>query len=373
MNIKLVKNLEEGDCIALNSNFLLQITDDNRQLDRFSGKKYFIFNPNTNERFEVMPEIPKYILARVTYVIDEKDYIIFSSAKQINEKELEIIFYRYNINNGEYSVIHSIVAELAVIGKGIFIKVFVLTKDYCLFETINGLGDTENYEIVLKDVKNDKSLTVNNNMLNTKGIDKMIAISGNICAIKIGTEITGIININRFISDMALGLDNIYMDILDESNGQMYLPYMRKYGDYILYLRKDSESGNDEVVIYNYVNRVKKVRFSSNISEDFNINKLHLINGVPYYFVNEEDGFISIVNLDTQKVEAEFPENYTVEYVLEDMLVTSRYMDKKFIIGKDKSYVEVFKFPDMNHSVYKVNGIYGGCIEHMDDLLIFIK
>lgn len=373
MNIKLVKNLEEGDCIAVNSDFLLQITDDNRQLDRFMGKKYFIFNPNTNERLEVMPEIPKFMLARVTYVIEEKDYIIFSSAKQINEKELEIIFYRYNINNGGCSIIHSIVAELAAIGRGISIKVFVLVEDYCLFEISNSLGDVESYEIVLKDIKNNKSLTVNNDMLSTKGIDKIIALNGNICAIKIGTEITGIININRFISDMVLGLDSIYMDTLDESNGQMYLPSMRKYGDYILYLRKDGESGSDEVVIYDYVNKVKKIRFNSNISEDFNINKLHLINGVPYYFVNEDDGFISIVNLNTQKVEAEFPEDYIVEYVLEDMIVTSRHMDKKFIIGKDKSYVEVFKFPDMNHSVYKVNGIYGGCIEHMDDLLVFIK
>lgn len=373
MNIKLVKNLEEGDCIAVNRDFLLQITDDNRQLDRFMGKKYFIFNPDNNERFEVMPEIPKYMLARVTYVIEEKNCIIFSSARQINEKELEIIFYRYNINNGEYSIIHSIVAELAAVGKKISIKVFVLSEDYCLFEIVNSNDNGESYELILKDVKNNKSLNVDNDMLNTKGIDKIIALSGNICAIKIGTEITGIINVNRFISDMVLGLDSIYMDTLDESNGQMYLPYMRKYGDYILYLRKDGESGNDEVVIYNYLNKVKKVRYSANISEDFNINNLHLINGVPYYFVNEDDGFISIVNLDNQKIEAEFPDDYVVEYVLEDMIVTSRHMDKKFIIGKDRSFVEVFRFPDMNHSVYKVNGIYGGCIEHMDELLVFIK
>ena len=65
MDIKLVKNFEEGNYIPVNDQLLLQVVDANYRLGRFPGKKIFMLNPLTNERLEILPEIHKYNLASV--------------------------------------------------------------------------------------------------------------------------------------------------------------------------------------------------------------------------------------------------------------------------------------------------------------------
>ena len=42
MDIKLVKNFEEGMYIPVNREILLQIIDDNRRLEQFNGKHFLI-------------------------------------------------------------------------------------------------------------------------------------------------------------------------------------------------------------------------------------------------------------------------------------------------------------------------------------------
>ena len=50
MDIKLVKNFEEGNYIPVNEQLLLQVVDANYRLGRFPGQKIFMLNPLTNER-----------------------------------------------------------------------------------------------------------------------------------------------------------------------------------------------------------------------------------------------------------------------------------------------------------------------------------
>ena len=85
MDIKLVKNFEEGMYIPVNREILLQIIDDNRRLEQFNGKHIFLFNPANNERFEILPEVPKFNVTKIYYGSEERDYFVFTSAKMINE------------------------------------------------------------------------------------------------------------------------------------------------------------------------------------------------------------------------------------------------------------------------------------------------
>ncbi len=61
MEIKLIKNFEVGMLNSLNENLIIHVVDDNRQLDKFNGKRIYLFNPKTNERIEIAPEIPKFL------------------------------------------------------------------------------------------------------------------------------------------------------------------------------------------------------------------------------------------------------------------------------------------------------------------------
>ena len=149
MDIKLVKNFEEGMYIPVNREMLLQVIDDNRRFEEFNGKRIFLFNPLTNERFEIMPEIPKFNVTKVYYGEEERDYFVFTSARMINERETEITYYWYQISLQESSVIHTQTVSTESLKKNGALKTFILSQDYCIFEN---KGD--NFELILRDVKN---------------------------------------------------------------------------------------------------------------------------------------------------------------------------------------------------------------------------
>lgn len=371
MGIKLVKNFEEGRYGVMNKEFLLQMIDNNRQLEGFSGRDYYVFNPVTNEHFEIMPEVVKYDFAKYFFVRRERNYTLITSGRQINEHDIEIQFYRYNIADNSSVMFYKRVVNLAALNESLFIKVFVLPEDYCLIEFIDILNKDNKYEFILKSYNSKKEMKVNNKLLCRYGLDKMLPLNGNNCAIKIGDELIGIININWFISDMIIGLENIYVDVLDQGNGQFELPFMRRYGNNLTYIKKDISAGSEEIVIYDYENKLKKIRFNSSI-ENIDLKKLWVINNTPYYFDVTDNG-VSIINLNTQKNEAEISGALSVKYVVGDLIVVSKTVKRRLSFLKNKELVQVFRMSDTKQPVYTVRGQFSCCVEHFDDLLIFIR
>ena len=105
MNIKLVTNIEDGIYSPINRQVMLQTVDDSYQLENYSGKKLYILNTATNERFEILPTLKKYSIAEINYAAYEHDYIVFTSAEYINATDIRIMFYMYNINDWWNTVI----------------------------------------------------------------------------------------------------------------------------------------------------------------------------------------------------------------------------------------------------------------------------
>lgn len=373
MDIKLVKNFEEGMYIPVNREILLQIIDDNRRLEQFNGKHIFLFNPANNERFEILPEVPKFNVTKIYYGSEERDYFVFTSAKMINEHEIQITFYWYQISLQETFIIHTQIVPTDRLREPDYLKVLVLAQDFCVFETKNGeYGNKDSYSFLLKDVKNNKELEFQNEELGRFGIDKIVPLSGNLCGIKIGNKTIGVINVNQFVSDMVIGLEKItYIDILDNASDTMQLAHMRKYNNTLLYTKRDVSADSEEVVIYDYDNKVKRVRLNSRISEAADFKNICMISGVPYNFLESDKG-TRIINLNTQKTEYKLPADVCVEYVQDDIIVTSEHVKKMSIFRKENDFVEVFRFPDMHHAIYKTRDKFKGCIKHFDDLLIFV-
>ena len=373
MDIKLVKNFEEGMYIPVNREILLQIIDDNRRLEQFNVKHIFLFNPANNERFEILPEVPKFNVTKIYYGSEERDYFVFTSAKMINEHETQITFYWYQISLQETFIIHTQIVPTDRLREPDYLKVLVLAQDFCVFETKNGeYGNKDSYSFLLKDVKNNKELEFQNEELGRFGIDKIVPLSGNLCGIKIGNKTIGVINVNQFVSDMVIGLEKItYTDILDNASDTMQLAHMRKYNNTLLYTKRDVSADSEEVVIYDYDNKVKRVRLNSRISEAADFKNICVISGVPYNFLESDKG-TRIINLNTQKTEYKLPADVCVEYVQDDIIVTSEHVKKMSIFRKENDFVEVFRFPDMHHAIYKTRDKFKGCIKHFDDLLIFV-
>lgn len=307
MDIKLVKNFEEGNYIPVNDQLLLQVVDANYRLGRFPGKKIFMLNPLTNERLEILPEIHKYNLANISYAAVSHNHILFTSASSINETQVEISYYRYDVSTGAHHIIHTTVADLTKLGNVLLLKAFVLDENYCIFDEItysrenlsstglfsNGMGT---HKMLLKEIQENKERLLKDSVIATSGIEKLIPLSGNLCIIKLGSpmleelvfsdtaiqpfkqkEIIGIVNIKQFISELLLNQNNAFLEILDEGSEEITFPYIRQYDNDIVYSKVDVSKKIEEVIIYDYETKVKKVRLNSNITRISDLNHTYIL------------------------------------------------------------------------------------------------
>lgn len=365
MGIKLVRNFEEGDWSVINEEVLLQTTDDNRMLRQFNGKRYFIFNPSTNQRFEVMPEIAKYNMTKVYYGSCMRDYIIFTTARQINEKEIEITYVWYSIVNGESKNIYSDVVLADELSSKVFLKAFMLNDDYCIFEKITGKDNDSIFELYLKNINDNKGIVVENTRLITSGIESMVALEGNKCCIKLGDELVGIVNANRFVSDLIINLEDICIEVIDSVSEHFRIPYVNMINEYIVYSKVDEHNDTKEVVFYDYINKVKKVRLNN--SEGFlDFENIYMIAGIPYY-LDKNGGKDKLINLDTQKTEYEFDDKTEFICAFDDLIVISKTSKRIFT----RNSIEVYRNTDFENTIYKIKGIYKDVVIHFDDLLVF--
>lgn len=399
MDIKLIKNFEEGIYVPVNKGLLIQMIDDNYQLNQFNGKKIFMFNPVTNERFEVLPEVKKYNMAEISYASSEREYFLFTSANRISDTQIRVMYYWYTLNDGQTRLIYTQDIDLDKLGRSIELKVMVLNENYCIFETVTYKKDVTGadaiiskgpaeYKLVMTDISSENNQVLENSIIAKSGIDKILPLDGNMCVIKIGSslieeklyddasigsnqkEMIGIINVKQFISDIALNLDNIYMEVLDEGTQDITFPYIRQSDQHVVYSKVDVEKKIEEIIIYDTENKVKKVRLNSNISRVSDLSRTYIINDVPYVIRNT-DKTTRLVNLNTQKTELKLNSDLRIKYIYNDMIVVQKHVKKMFFMRKENNYIEVFRFPDMHHPVFKTRAKYKDCLVHYDDLLIF--
>jgi hypothetical protein len=392
MDIKLVKNFEDGIYIPVNEQLLLQIVNHNYCLGAFEGKKIFMLNPSTNERFEVCPELHKFDLAKISYACASHDYIYFTSAKSINESQLEVQVYRYDILSGEAYVVHSVCAELEKLGNAFQIRIFALDDNYFMVETVEceEKNSSARYTLVLKEVTENKELLLKDDLVLTRsGIEQILPLTGNLCAIKVGSplleemmftgqgvsgqdrkEIVGIINVKQFISELLLNQDNEFIEVLDENTEDVTFPYIRQYDGEIVYSKVDVSKKIEEVIIYDYENKVKKVRLNTNITKLSDLNHTYMINDTPY-IIKDTDKSTRLINLNTQKPDIRFGGDVRIMFIRKDFIVVQRHIKKMFFMRKENYNIEVFRYPNTHHPVFTTRAKYKDCIAFYDDLLIF--
>ncbi len=398
MDIKLVKNFEEGEYISVNEQLLLQIIDDDYSLGKFGGKKMFMLNPTTNEKYEILPDIKKYDIFEISYASLSHDYIVFTTADKVDSDKINVCFYQYSINDDNAVFMYEITENLNDLGSCLNYKVFVLDNNYTIFEKIFfhfdtdksliGSGEAYDYEVVLKDISREKQQVISNSVIARSGINSIFPLGGNTCAIKIGEstikemmlesvsldskndELVGIVNVNQFISELALDLENPYIEILDESDENVTFPYIRQYDDDIVYSKVNVEKKIEEVVIYNNNTKVKKVRLNNNIERLSDLKHTYIISDTPYVISNS-DKYTKLVNLNTQKTEVKLNADIRIRYIKNDLIIAQKHVKKGLLFKNESDSIQVFRYPDMDNPIFNTRAKYKYCVTHFDDLLIF--
>lgn len=370
MEIRLIKNVTKGKYISVNRELMLQIVDDNKVFDCFTGKRMFLFNPSKNVHIEIMPQIAKYDIFKIYHGMKNRDFFIFTSLKVKNETDVQIDYYCYNISSQKCRNIHTDIEKTEMLRKKNAIKIFALTQDYCIFQKYN--ESEKRYDILLKDIVDDRKTVIKNEELMQNGIDTIIPMAGNKCCFKIGNSLIGIVNVNQFISDMALNLPMVFTQVLDRASGGIEFTDIFEKNKNIIYTRKIPDNDIDEIVIYDYVNDIRKVRQRDSASDIIELGTLCVIGDVPYIY-NSDTAGTHFVNLNLQREDYLISSEYRVEYIFNEYVITSRQFKFKLFKNPDKRIIEVFKIPDITNHVYKKRGIYNGCVAIDDDLLLFIE
>ncbi len=122
--------------------------------------------------------------------------------------------------------------------------------------------------------------------------------------------------------------------------------------------------------MYDYINNVKRIRQNDRLSDQKDFDGMYIINDVPYRFFRNDRG-TRLINLNTQKSEYRFSSDSKVEMVLNDMMVISKRKKLFPFSKKITDYIEVYRFQEFRHALYKSKAKFGGCINHFGDLLIF--
>lgn len=407
MDIRLISKFENGNCIPIEEDLILQETDDNYQLNSFTGKKLYIVDVVNNTRQEILPKVKKYNIVHIYNSQCNKDFIFFTTAERINEDNISISLVQYGISDGSEKVVFTFRENLVELETIKTVKLFVLDENYIFVQkeiqqqshkplpidiinndylnTYNGILQIENY---LYSVEDDNSIEICDEIIGKYGIDKILPIEGNICAIKVGysileeclyncvdfeklpTESIGIINIKQFISDLVLKKEQVFIEILDQGSPNRTFPYMKFSEGNIVFSRVDIQNHKEEVVLYEYNTKVTKIRVNNNLVRISDLWHTYIINDSPYLLSEKKDS-TQLINLNTQKTEWKLGSEGVIKFIKNDIIIVEKHI-KKGIFRKENYFIVAYKYPEVHKVIFRERAKFVGClITEENNLLIF--
>lgn len=407
MGIKLIRNFNDGICRPIEDSLILKISNGSKSKGNFSQKNYSIVDVESNSKQEILPEIEKYDVYDLVDLTTLKGYIYFSTIDEIStdayiqesgelsDTDVKASLMRYSIADGTATSIYESVYPSHELSHQ-KIQVVVLDESYILVQIQENIhhkadvGRSRLKDIFLYDTVNKTQMQVSDELLSKFGFESMLLIDVNICAIKIGLsnyeykmfgildgvcdgeEKIAVINVRQFLSDLVLGKEQLPYEFLAEADYGETFPYMKLAGGYLLYSRADLKQQREELVVWDNVNRISKVRVNDDLSRISKKTQLYLLKDT-LYFVQQDSKGTRLINLNTQKIEWRLSNEYKIVTIVNDLVVISRHVTKGFF-RKESDYVLVYQYPNVTDYVLKEKSKWTGCmVTANDDLLIFCQ
>lgn len=407
VDIRLISKFQVGKCIPIEEDLILQEIDDNYQLNSFTGKKLYVVDVVNNTRQEILPMVKKYNVISIYNAQCNKDYIYFTTATRQEKDDILISLIQYGISDGSEKLIYTLKENLVNLETNRKIKIFILDENYIFIQkelqqeiqkplqveiinnenidTYHGVFYIENF---LYSVEDNSVIDICDETIGKYGIDKILPVEGNICAIKVGysileeclyedteinnlpTEIIGIINIKQFISDLVLKKEQVFIEILDNGATNRTFPYLKYREGNIVYSRVDIKNHKEEVVIYDYETKVTKIRVNNHLVRISDLWRTYIINDAPYLLKEKKDS-TQLINLNTQKVEWKLGSEDKIKYIANDIIIIEKHI-KKSIFRKENYYIVAYKYPEVHKQIFREKARFVDClITGEDNLLIF--
>jgi hypothetical protein len=405
VNIKVIRNFRDGICRPIQGNLILKISNGRGKLAGRQQKEYTIVDVESNSEQEVLPDIEKYEVYDLTDVTGHGEYLYFSAMRQettegciqedgfLTDVGVNVSLMRYSVADGSVCTIYEskyFADEMSSQG----MQAVVLDDGYLLMqitENVKSRGDaaySRLKDIFLYDIANSAVIQVKDELLSSYGFETIVPLDGNVCAIKLGlsnydyklygvnegldlgSEEIALINARQLISDLVLGKEQLPYEMLDTAGDGITFPYMRLLGGNLLYSRADLVQQREELILWDNVNRVSKVRVNDDLSRISKKNQIYQINDT-LYFVQRDSKGTRLVNLNTHKNEWRLSAENSVVAIEDDLVVVSRHV-KRGYFRKEADYVYVRKFSHNQETVLREKGRWAGCARTDNDELLIM-
>lgn len=388
MKIRIVKNAKNINSKMLFNNSVLRVEKEETGVEGVLKCRYFLYDIEKNEQSELLKDINKYNLIDIRDVEDSDEYVYFCSVDDISKEIVRINIIKYDIVTGIDEVIYTFEERMEKYLSYMQTKMFILNADFIIIqneflranftETLEGYFD---FELHLFNVKEDKVYKIYDENLVANGISDMVYVTENVCAIKTGfsllqeerynllsksevsVEAVSFVNVGQLVSDMMIMKQTIVLNTIEQAYFETTIPYIERNGAYLIYSKVNFEKREEEIVFYNYEKKESKLCINTNIYSESDLGKPVVMGGFPYLLHSTSKG-VDFYNIEKNKVDASFDNSVIIESVTNDFVITSERV--KGLLGKEKDYINVYKYPLMN-LVHKEKGIFKGCLAKEDD------
>ena len=383
MNIRIIKNANNKKGHLYNGRFILEKEYEPSDYEGVNIVRYYIYNPEKNERTELLPGKKKYDIFKIKNFDKKTDNIYFTTVTDTNEANQSITIYKYGINSKELEQVYTVKEDISEYNDYKRTKVFVFNDFYLLFqneyirynltETYKGYFEFDQF---LYCIKEEKKIPVVDDDLRSNGIENIKLFDNNMCLIKTGfnlitderydkmeknevsLEKISFINLGQLVSELLLSKKKIGLDTIDQAFYTETFPYVAVKGKYIVYSKVKIESHEEQVVFFNTETKEITTCINRNIYSEEDMVWSYVIGRTPYIRLKIKGG-TQFYNLIKNKVDISFLEKQRVETVVNDMFIVSER--KKHLIGKEKLFIAVYRYPDLK-LLHREKGEYMGCI-----------
>ncbi len=372
MDIRIVRMTNQETCFGLEEGRVMSVLfEEPRAPIPFTPCRLFLYHVKENLKEEILPELPKYEVGRLFFGEKQKNSVYFFTI-QPSQVPQEGIFKlcRYNIETGTHDFIYVFSGSLEEYHHARQLTVGILNNHYLLLQEADfGLspsGRREGYfhfRLQLLDIRNQVFYPVEEEFISQYGIMSIIPIATNVCAIKIGyslalendfsyvekadcaLELTGLVTITQFISDIMMKNNEANMEIVDQCHYQASIPYMEKQGSYLIYSRIRRMPLLEELVFYNFVTKESIVCRNESYAKDLKMARAFILNKTPY-ILHEKEDYLALYNFSQNQVELQFKKGVNIQAIEQNLIITT--FDRTGLLKKSRHFYEMYQYPNMS-------------------------
>lgn len=409
MEIKLLQNIDWRYGEYLKENLVLEKSEYESEFPYINRIKYELFNIETNERVEILPNIEKYNIGDIVNVSMSSDYLYFVNLYENNKNDVSddnfndinningvISIIRYNILTKETDSVYSYNDNISELNKTKRLKLFIINNLYLIIQNeylVQNSSQTYTgffkFDLKMYNLKDDSEYIIADENFTKNGISDIIPLSETQAVIKTGfsllednrynvleqeecsLEALSFVNISQMISDLIIGQTSIALETIEQAYYTNTISYVKKSKNYLIYSCINNETKEEEVKFYNLANKEIKSCINQDVIRESDLANPYIINSDPYICIIKKEE-TSFLNLNTNKLDFKNDDGMKLRNIFGDTILFSG-ISTTLLTKKIKPFFDIISFPQGELLHHEQNEYVDSFMDENNNIYVIMK